>query len=149
MKVVDTLEFLVGTWRVVRSIEDHRTGTRGLFEGTADVAYASSRPDGAVDVRARYEEMGELRFGTHRGQAHRQLHYLRLDDATVMLFFIDGRPFVDLDLTTGAWRSNHPCGKDHYEIATFVASGTVIEERWRVQGPAKNYQASTTLTRMA
>jgi hypothetical protein len=35
MEIVDTLGFLHGTWRIARSIEDHRIGTRGSFKGMA------------------------------------------------------------------------------------------------------------------
>jgi hypothetical protein len=75
-----------------------------------------------VGGRARYDETGELHFGTYAGQAHRSLEYMRLENATVMLYFIDRRPFIDLDLSTGAWHSSHVCGDDCYEIAIFVRS---------------------------
>jgi hypothetical protein len=67
---------------------------------------------------------------------------------TVMVYFTDGRPFVDLDLRTGAWQSNHLCGDDRYEIATFVRSRNIVQERWGVQGPTTDYDAVTTLLRV-
>jgi hypothetical protein len=54
--------------------------------------------------------VGELRFGAHTGQARRTLEYRQLDDVTVMVYFANGRPFVDLDLSTGAWQNNHLYG---------------------------------------
>ncbi|HVA74207.1 MAG TPA: DUF6314 family protein [Acidimicrobiales bacterium] len=148
MEILDTLDFLLGTWRVARSIEDHRAGLRGTFEGTAALAEAPSSPDGSLDARARYEEVGELRFGALGQRAHRRLLYLRQGDSTAMLYFSDGRPFVDLDLSAGGWTSVHLCGHDRYEIATFVRSHDVVEEHWRVRGPAKDYRAVTRLMRM-
>jgi hypothetical protein len=92
--------------------------------------------------------VGEVRFGTYTGQARRTLEYRQLDDVTVMIYFANGRPFVDLDLSTGAWQSDHLCGDDRHEIATFVRSGNIVEERWRVQGPMTNYEAIAIHTRV-
>jgi hypothetical protein len=147
MEIVDTFAFLVGTWRVMRAIEDHRAGTRGWFEGVAALTEVPSDRRGPLGARARYDEVGELHFGTHIGQARRSLQYTRMGDATVMLYFTDGRPFVDLDLAPGEWHSTHFCGDDRYDIATFVRTRSVVEERWRVTGPATGYAAITTLTR--
>ena len=147
-RIVDTLGFLLGTWRIARSIEDHQTGTRGSFEGTATLTEAPIGCKATLEARAHYDEAGELRFGTYTGQAHRSLEYRQLHDVTVMLYFADGRPFVDLDLSTGAWQSNHLCGDDRYEIATLLRSRNIVQERWRVQGPMTNYEAITIHTRV-
>jgi Family of unknown function (DUF6314) len=140
----DTLAFLLGTWELKRTIEDHRSTTSGLFEGRASLA--AGDPCSARE-RARYVESGELRFGTRVTRASRSLLYERLDDASVMLHFADGRPFVDLDLRSGEWQSVHHCGDDLYELETQVCSESVVQERWRVTGPSKHYLAITTLTR--
>lgn len=140
MEIVDTLGFLLGTWQVDRSIEDHRSGTQGSFAGTAAFT--------CTDGRAHYEESGELHFGAHVGETRRGLDYARSDATTVALLFTDGRPFVDLDLSTGAWRSIHLCGDDRYQITTLVRSADLIEERWWVAGPTKDYEAVTILTRL-
>lgn len=148
MEIVDTLGFLRGTWVIARSIEDRRTGTRGSFKGTATLTEVPIGGDAALEARAHYAEVGELRFGSHSGQARRTLEYRRLDDVTVMIYFANGRPFVDLDLSTGVWQSTHLCGDDRHEIATFVRSGNAMQERWRVQGPMTNYEAVTIHTRV-
>jgi hypothetical protein len=148
MEIVDTLGFLRGTWAIVRSIEDHRIGTRGSFKGTATVSAVPIGCHVALEARAHYAEVGEVRFGTYTGQARRTLEYRQLDDVTVMIYFANGRPFVDLDLSTGAWQSDHLCGDDRHEIATFVRSGNIVEERWRVQGPMTNYEAIAIHTRV-
>lgn len=148
MEIVDTLGFLVGTWQVRRSIEDHQSGIRGSFEGKATLTQPPFTCDLALGKRAHYDETGELHFGSHVGQARRSLEYLRLDDATAMLYFTNGRPFIDLDLSGGTWQSIHLCGDDRYEIAICARSSDVVEERWRVQGPTKDYDAVTTLIRV-
>jgi len=130
METGDTLGFLLGTWRIMRWIEDHKLGAGGSFEGTATLTELPFGCPSTVRGRARYDETGELHFGTYAGQARRSLECMRLEDATVMLYFTDRRPFIDLDLITGASHRSHLCGDDCYEIATFVRSHNVVQEYW-------------------
>jgi hypothetical protein len=148
MKVVDTLNFLLGRWTLERFFTDHRSGTDGRFEGSATVTRASSGLGAGVGPRAHYEEAGTVRLGRHEGPASRRLELVRLESGVVALYFSDGKPFVDLDLRTGRWRSAHPCGEDHYEILTVVRSQSEIEEHWRVRGPTEDYDAVATLRRL-
>jgi Family of unknown function (DUF6314) len=147
MLIGDTLGFLLGRWDLSRSYTDHRSGTRGSFEGQAVVAMTGSGGDAAGLARARYEETGQLRFGSHEGPAQRGLEYARQADGTLMLYRAGGEPFVGLDLTSGAWHASHLCGEDRYEISTVVESPDVVQEHWRVTGPAKDYSAVTTMRR--
>jgi hypothetical protein len=147
VEILDTLAFLLGSWSLERSIEDHRSGTRGSFSGSATLVWAGAEPGLASVRRARYDEAGELRFGAHTGPASRHLEYARQDGAAVMIYFADGRPFTDLDLRGGAWSTVHDCDEDRYEITTILRSDRVVEERWRVRGPSLSYDAITTLMR--
>ena len=106
MSTVSTLTFLLGTWDVARTIEDHKLGTCGSFVGTAVLCEipADCR---VIRRQASYTELGVLRFGTHQGEARRLLELRQPNESTVMFFFADGRPFTDLDLSTGA---NHGGG---------------------------------------
>jgi Family of unknown function (DUF6314) len=148
MKVVDTLNFLLGQWALERFFTDHRSGTDGRFEGSATVTPSSSGLGAGVGPRAHYEEVGTVYFGRHEGPASRSLELVRRESGVVMLYFTDGKPFVDLDLRSGEWRSAHPCGEDHYEILTLVRSPSEIEEHWRVRGPTEDYDAVATLRRL-
>ena len=65
-----------------------------------------------------------------------------------MLYRPGRQPYVDLDLTSGAWDAVHPCGPDRYEVSTVVRSRDVVHEYWRVEGPGKDYTAVTTLHRI-
>ena len=147
MSTVSTLTFLLGTWDVARMIEDHKLGTCRSFVGTA-VLREIPADCRVVRPQASYTELGVLRFGTHQGEARRLLELRQSNKSTVMFFFADGRPFTDLDLSAGTWESTHFCGKDCYEITTFVLSHDVLQERWKVRGPTKNYDAMTTLKRI-
>ncbi len=145
MEILDTLGFLLGTWRLNRTIDDRRSAARGSFDGWATLTMAGDGRGHCAAV-ARYDEEGDLHVGTSVVRARRSLEYVARE-AMVMVCFVGGRHFVDLDLGAGAWNSDHLCGRDRYEIATVVLSPNVVEERWRVRGPAKDYDAVTTLTR--
>jgi hypothetical protein len=147
MKVVDTLSFLSGKWTLERFLTDHRSGTEGRFEGSVTIDGAQSSPNATPGTQARYNEAGTLRFGIHVGPASRSLDYVRLESGVVMLYFPDGKRFVDLDLRSGIWRSSHPCGEDNHEIFTVVRSPREVEERWRVRGPTTNFDAVAILRR--
>jgi Family of unknown function (DUF6314) len=149
MTIADTLTYLLGQWSLERSLTDHRSGTDGRFEGIVTVAGAPPGQIAADGPRARYDEAGTLHFGNHRGPAARSLELVRLESTVVMLHFTDGKPFVDLDLRSGTWRSCHPCGEDLYEMVTVVRSSDEVEERWRVRGPTKDYDAVAILRRLA
>ncbi len=142
--VADTLAFLLGTWEIRRVVEDHRLGCTGSFTGTVRV----ERSAGGAEGSATYREVGEVRFGAHRGPAHRLLELRPRVDGAVMVHFADGRPFVDLDLRGGTWRAIHDCAADSYELTTAAQSSTLLTERWCVRGPTKRYDAEATLVRL-
>ncbi|MHB1718154.1 MAG: DUF6314 family protein [Acidimicrobiales bacterium] len=149
MNVDDTLAYLLGRWSVHRSLSSD-DGGRGTFTGVGVFAAQPCADASAWRRWARYEETGDLCFGAYSGSATRQLHYVAgADGRRVVVLFTDGRSFVDLDLTAGSWTACHPCAADLYEISTRVLSSDRVEERWRVRGPTKSYDAVTTMTRLA
>ena len=156
MRVSDTLGFAAGHWHIERVLTDHRSGAEGRFTGQAVL----SRPGGSgepadpggpagpdPEASLLYLETGELRFGTHTGPATRSLRYQGLPDGTADVRFADGHLFYRLDLRSGRCTAVHQCRADHYEITYLVLGEDVMEERWRVTGPAKDYQAAATLIR--
>jgi hypothetical protein len=146
MEIADLLRFLLGDWSITRSISDHRSGLSGTFEGSA--VFTALSEDSGLLTRASYEESGTLQFGTHTGEAHRRLEFVRGGDASIEVFFADGRPFVRLDLTPELWQATHLCGDDHHAIAYTVVSEGEIREFWRVRGPETDYEAVALLKRL-
>ena len=142
MRVPDTLAFAAGRWRLERVLADHRSGLVGRFTGQA-VLTGPDLPGGPLS----YLETGELRFGPHAGPATRSLRYQGLPDGTVDVLFADGHLFYRLDLRSGHCTAVHPCRADQYEITYLVLGDDVMEERWRVRGPDKDYDATATLIR--
>jgi Family of unknown function (DUF6314) len=143
MRVLDTLAFVRGGWQLDRVLTDHRSGTRGRFTGHALVAEAPPEQPGEWQ----YTEQGELIFGAHSGPATRRLRYQARPDGTVAVRFADGRPFYVLDLRSGLGAAEHRCGPDRYQLSHQVLGADLLEERWRVRGPDKDYLAITRLTR--
>jgi hypothetical protein len=148
-----TVGYLRGRWRAERVITDFRSGTTGSFSGTAVFSPRPSGPAGTVAERPdvpgllAYHERGELTFGGHRGPASRSLLYLSAADGSAAVLFADGRPFFTLDLRTGTCAADHPCGRDSYEVTVRVLGPDAYTESWRVRGPGKDYEMTTTLTR--
>jgi Family of unknown function (DUF6314) len=157
MRVRDTLAFAAGRWRIERVLADHHSGTQGRFTGSATLSEpvpgepvpGEPGDPGPHDPRPElcYLETGELRFGTHTGPATRALRYQGRPDGTVDVRFADGHLFYRLDLREGCCVAVHQCRADRYEITYLVLSENVMEERWQVQGPGKDYQATATLSR--
>jgi hypothetical protein len=142
------LEFLMGRWRADRVIEDFRSGQRGSFDGVATFAADSGTETAGAPGGLTYQELGELRFGGHRGPASRCLIYRPGPGGRAHVLFQDGRPFFELDLATGTCRAEHPCRSDRYELTVSVLGPDCYVERWRVTGPGKDYEMTTTLTRI-
>ena len=148
----DLTDLLPGTWEIDRRVTDHAAGAAGTFAGmarwipltTADLL-AGVEPGGPVLA---YHEQGELRFCAHRGPASRSLIYLCRPDGTADVRFADGREFYGLDPRPGRWRARHDCGQDVYLLEGRLAAGPVIDERWRVRGPGKDYEIMTRLVRV-
>jgi hypothetical protein len=157
MRVRDTLAFAAGHWRIERVLADHHSGTQGRFTGSATLSEAvpgepvpgEPGEPGPHDPGPElcYLETGELRFGAHTGPATRTLRYQGRPDGTVDVRFADGHLFYRLDLRDGYCTAVHQCRADRYEITYLVFSEDAMEERWQVQGPGKDYQATATLIR--
>jgi hypothetical protein len=162
MRVSDTLAFAAGHWRIERVLADHLSGTHGRFTGSATLSPPAASEPAATEPALSgpdepgapssgpamcYLETGELRFGTHRGPATRTLRYQGRPDGTVDVRFADGHLFYRLDLRSGRCEAVHQCRADRYEITYLALSEDVMEERWQVQGPGKDYQATATLIR--
>jgi hypothetical protein len=143
------MDYLEGVWRAQREVADFRSGRVGSFLGVATLApwldgAAAGGPAGAL----LYQEEGELRFGDHHGPAARRLLCVPRPDGTAEVLFADGRPFYLLDLRSGLWEAEHPCGRDHYLVTFRLLDAHRFTEHWRVRGPDKDYEMRTTLARV-
>lgn len=140
--VADLREFLSGNWSLDRLIIDRARRTSGRYRGEAK--FSPSGPD------LLYEETGTLILGGHRGQAEQTYRYDFPDgNRRALVRFGDGRPFHDLDLSSGQDRKHYRCPPDLYE-GVFVALGPAAwKTEWKVTGPRKDYDLVTMYSRQA
>jgi hypothetical protein len=130
--VTDPSDFLPGTWRVERELEDAGLG-RGHFSGRAEFARDG---DGLSWV-----ESGRMTIGGYDGPARRALRVVRERDGWAVRF-ADGRPFHRLDLRDGRAALEHPCGDDRYRGELVVRGPDAFAVDWTVTGPGKAQRLS-------
>ncbi|MFI0150150.1 DUF6314 family protein [Streptomyces lydicus] len=144
--VADVAGYLAGRWSVERTVRDLRTGTHGSFRGTAGF-----RPDAAAeagDETLLHVEEGRLTWDGTAYPASRTLRLRPRPDGTAEVDFADGRPFHDLDLSTGRWSAVHPCAADRYEGTFTAVTADEWHLEWRVTGPAKDQLLRTVYRRL-
>jgi hypothetical protein len=138
--VPDLKEFLWGNWNVDRLVIDHARTTTGRLRGKA-----TFRPSG-LDLL--YEERGTLVFGEHCGQAEQTCRYdFPEGDGRALVRFREGRPFHELDLSTGQDRARHDCPPDIYDGVFLALGPDAWRTEWKVTGPRKDYDLVTTYNR--
>lgn len=134
--------FLSGSWQLDRSLLDRRNSIAGELNGRAHFA-----PSGRSLL---YEERGLLTFGAHQGPAEQRLTYeFPSGEARASVRFRDGRPFHELDLSTGEAIVSHPCALDLYEGCFVALSEMQLRSVWNVTGPRKDEEIITLYTRLA
>ncbi|MEV0637282.1 DUF6314 family protein [Streptomyces sp. NPDC050619] len=135
--VPDVLAYLAGRWRVERSVRDLASGDEGHFTGTTTF---SPLDDGGL----LHHESGTFTWQGVPRPAERTLRFLPGDSAgRADVRFADGRPFHDLDLTSGRHIADHPCSADLYRGEFTVQDQDRWRTVWRVGGPAKDLLLTT------
>ncbi|MFF8728560.1 DUF6314 family protein [Streptomyces sp. NPDC015171] len=139
--VSDALAYLAGRWRVGRAVQDLAGGDTGRFAG---VTVFSALPDGGL----LHEESGTFTWRGVPRPATRTLLFLPgPTPARADVRFADGRPFHELDLTTGRYIADHPCAADLYRGEFTVRDADRWRTVWRIGGPAKDLVLTTDYVR--
>ncbi|MFJ4524166.1 DUF6314 family protein [Streptomyces sp. NPDC088810] len=139
--VPDVLAHLAGRWRAERAVRDLASGAEGRFTGTT--VFSPLEGGGLL-----HEESGTFTWHGTARPATRTLRFLpgptpgRAD-----VRFADGRPFHELDLTTGRYVADHPCAADLYRGEFTVRDADHWRSVWRVGGPAKDLVLTTDYVR--
>ncbi|MEU5535164.1 DUF6314 family protein [Streptomyces sp. NPDC020362] len=140
--VADVLTHLAGCWRVERTVRDLASGAEGRFEGVT----VFSPLDGGGLL---HEESGTFTWQGVPREATRTLRFLPGSaPGTADVRFADGRPFHELDLTTGRYIADHPCSADLYRGEFTVTDADHWRTVWRVGGPAKDLVLTTGYARV-
>ncbi|GHE02149.1 DUF6314 family protein [Streptomyces alanosinicus] len=135
--VADVLAYLAGSWRVERSVRDLASGDTGTFSGL-------TRFGPLADGGLLHEESGDFTWQGVTRPATRTLRFLPGPGAgTADVRFADGRPFHELDLTSGRYVTGHPCAADLYRGEFTVQDAGRWRTVWRVGGPAKDLLLTT------
>ncbi|MFJ7076557.1 DUF6314 family protein [Streptomyces sp. NPDC098781] len=139
--VPDALRYLAGSWRAERSVRDLASGETGEFTGTTAFG---PLPDGGL----LHHESGLFVWQGVGRPAERTLRFLPgSPPGTADVRFADGRPFHDLDLTSGHHIADHPCVADLYRGEFTVLDEDHWRSVWRVRGPAKDLLLTTDYAR--
>ncbi|CAL9631240.1 hypothetical protein SUDANB105_06089 [Streptomyces sp. enrichment culture] len=141
--VPEALAFLAGKWEVTRSVRDLAGGDAGEFTGTT--VFSPLEGGGLL-----HHESGTFTWQGVSRPAERTLRFLPGPDGagTADVRFADGRPFHDLDLTSGHWVTDHPCAADLYRGEFTVRDADHWRTVWRVGGPAKDVILTTDYARV-
>lgn len=134
--VPEALTYLSGRWRVTRTVRDLASGDLGRFEGTT--LFSPLEGGGLL-----HQESGTFTWQGVPRPAERTLRFLPRPGGTVDVRFADGRPFHDLDLSTGRYVADHPCAADLYRGEFTVHDEDHWRTLWRVRGPAKDLELDT------
>ncbi|MEU6574670.1 DUF6314 family protein [Streptomyces sp. NPDC046805] len=146
--VPDVLAHLAGRWRVERTVLDLASGDEGRFEGVAAFGPMSTEGGPAPDGGLLYSESGMFTWQGVARPAERTLRFLPgARPGTADVRFADGRPFHDLDLTSGRYVTDHPCAADLYRGEFTVRDADHWRSVWRVGGPAKDLLLTTDYAR--
>ncbi|MEV5914722.1 DUF6314 family protein [Streptomyces chartreusis] len=147
--VPDALAYLAGGWRAERSVRDLASGDEGEFSGTTvfepleDGEPSLGPPQGLL-----HRESGTFVWRGVPRPAERTLRFLPgSSPGTVDVRFADGRPFHDLDLSSGRHVADHPCSADLYRGDFTVRDADHWRSVWRVRGPAKDLVLTTDYAR--
>jgi hypothetical protein len=142
--VTDVLAYLAGSWRVQRSVRDLASGDEGAFTGTTVFEPLDGEETGLL-----HRELGTFVWQDAARPAERTLRFLAGDGGggRADVRFGDGRPFHDLDLTSGRHVTDHPCAADLYRGEFTVQDADHWRTVWRVGGPAKDLLLTTDYTR--
>lgn len=140
--VPDVLAHLAGRWRVERTVRDLASGDEGRFEGTT--VFRPLEGGGLL-----HEESGLFTWQGVTRPAERTLRFLPgKAPGTADVRFADGRPFHDLDLTTGRHITDHPCSADLYRGEFTVRDADHWRTVWHVAGPTKDLVLTTDYARV-
>ncbi|XAS64697.1 DUF6314 family protein [Pseudarthrobacter sp. So.54] len=147
----DLRAYLLGNWKVERTLLDRSTGTRGTFTGV--VRLTPTEDDGGLHFR----EEGTVSWASvpggpasapFTGPASRE-YLLRPTGAadTMDMLFADGRPFHRMGFGPQNSQARHWCDPDTYRVNYTKTGRDGFRYQWDVTGPAKDQLLTSVLRR--
>jgi len=149
--VADALLYLAGSWRAERTVRDLASmdDTDDTADDTDEGTFTGTTTFSPLDGGGLlHHESGTFVWQGVARPAERTLRFLPgTAPGTADVRFADGRPFHDLDLTSGRWITDHPCAADLYRGEFTVLDSDHWRTVWRVAGPAKDLVLTTDYAR--
>lgn len=118
-----------GDWSIARHIDDHHSGQKGHFHGTARFR--------AVPEGLAYHEAGLLTLGQALPLTAMRDYLWRWSAGRIHVDYADGRPFHDFDPADPL--AHHACDPDDYRVRYEFGGWPHWTADWSVTGPRKDY----------
>mmetsp|Transcript_22518 Transcript_22518/g.72810 ORF Transcript_22518/g.72810 Transcript_22518/m.72810 type:complete len:180 (-) Transcript_22518:206-745(-) len=145
-------KFLLGEWRLSKTLEYKRGGITGSFEGNAEFVPLADMPDNRCLVS--FTESGCFIAADERSfETRNRLLYDFSDPTSVQVFFdecalpdgqrtaqavLDGARYFHSITIPSLGMNEHPCGPDVYRGKIELLAPDEFEIVWRVSGPRKD-----------
>lgn len=126
-----------GVWALRRTIVDRRDGHNGTLEG--QVVFTATDADHLT-----YEETGRLKLESGVTLEAQRSYHWAFTPETVIVTFVDGRPFHSFTPAGHAAGTDHPCGDDFYTVRYDFTAWPAWRAVWTVKGPRKDYVSTST-----
>jgi hypothetical protein len=137
LKILDLKNWLQGSWAFERTVQDFKHNQVGKMTGQGDFTL---HQNGLL-----YEEQAQFFFGAYRDEVHQSYLYSFSSLSCADVFFMDGRLFHTLNLSTAQDQSLHCCGADTYRGFFKVLNSRYFLIIWNIEGPKKKMIIKTKL----
>ena len=144
MPLFDLFDFLEGSWRLDRKIDDLKLKIQGSMTGVSIIRPQQSERSNKV---LSYREEGRLCFGNYEEDVHRSYQFSFFEKQKAQVLFSDGSFFHELDLSSGFCEVSYICKDDVYTGQFQVVSSTIWLSQWCVNGPSKDLKLNNSYQR--
>lgn len=134
-KILNLKAWLQGEWLFERIVQDFKSSQIGKMTGQGSF---TPHQKGFL-----YQELARFSFGAYHEEVRQSYLYSFSSLTCAEVFFIDGRFFHTLDLSTGQQQVVHHCGSDIYEGSFNLLSHANWQIKWSIAGPRKKMIINT------
>jgi len=133
-------KYFVGSWRLERKIIDLRQQKQMGLLGRAEL----KQSEGIY----KFFETGDLDTGQGVFKATQEYFWQFIGPDNIHINFTDDRLLVSLKFTNNIANGYHFCSPDQYDCDFEILDNNSYASKWRVIGPAKNYQINNLYLRI-
>lgn len=137
-------EILKGSWILHKSIRDRFLPSFAQMIGKIIFTPHPEELNTLI-----YQETGTFTHDISQGESWQTYLYRFQNSHMAELYFSDNRFFHRLDLKTGIAHVSHLCGEDVYKGWYHLIFPSHLEIRWTATGPRKDYEMTSSLSKIA